>query len=533
MSKVSLLDCTLRDGGYVNDWRFGNLTMRSIIIRLDNAGVDIIECGFLDSRAEYDKSRSLFPDMPSIAQTLRDAVPKRALLVAMIDYGTFDRHLLVPKSESVLDGIRLIFKKDSIDAALDYAMHIKRLGYQLFLNPVAFPSYRTAELLGLIEKINAVKPCAMSIVDTYGLMFNHDLEKSVVIVDAELSQDIALGYHVHNNLEMANAHAISFISKNLSREIIVDSSVLGMGKNAGNARTEIVASFLDKTNHKQLDLNHILECAYTDIQKFMTLPNWGYGLDNFISAIHDCSPYWIKFLKQKNTLSIKGIRDILDNLPNEKGERSYFSETFAEQKYLDYMERHLNDETAIEELRAEIAGKSVLLLCPGKTLETHRAEITNFIDCQNPVVFTVNFITDLYRADFAFISNTSRYSLMLGKRSELAELPKLILTSNITVSAELAPDYVINLKTLYETMQSDNSTGLLINLLKIIGIAEVTVAGMDGYDEKSIGNSFFDPDMASVPKENANDIVTAQLKRITNVNITWLTPSIIKEALEK
>ena len=535
MKEIYLLDCTLRDGGYINDWRFGCNVIRSVIARLDSAGIDIIECGFIDSNVEYDKDRTLFPDIPSVKKTLGNALLKQSMIVAMIDFGTFDREMLIPQYDSVLDGIRLIFKKEDIDAALEYGHRIKELGYRLFLNPVALPSYHNIELIQLIDKINDVQPFGMSMVDSYGLMYNKDIEKYIALVDDELDAEIALGYHCHNNLQMANAHCISFINKNLNRKTIVDASILGMGKNAGNACTELLTSWLTKSELKIYSIDHVLDCAYTDIMKFNTKSGWGYGLDSLLSAINDCSPNWTKFLMNKNTLSVKGIRTILESLPYEKREVSYFSKTLAEQKYLEYMDRYIDDSEAKSVLSTTINTQNVLLLCPGKTLNTHHAIVEQYISDNNPIVITVNFIADTFSADYAFISNPQRYSQMVGVCSELLETPQLLVTSNIVAVNTLEPTFVLNYKTLYEKIKGDSSAGLLICLLKDLGVTSVAIAGMDGYDERDYKDSFFDANM--VPGFNSdvhviNQILTDQLRRVIyDIDVQWITPSIIKEAL--
>jgi 4-hydroxy 2-oxovalerate aldolase len=534
-SKIEILDCTLRDGGFVNDWNFGSRTIRSVVTRLDSAGIDIIECGFLDSRVEYDKDRCLFPDIPSVAKTLANSTPKRALLVAMIDYGSFRQDLLIPKNESILDGIRLTFKNENIDEALRYAQEVKRLGYRLSLNPVALTSYRDVEIIQLVERINEIKPSAMAIADTYGLMFDNDLKKYIYLIDSNLNPDIAIGYHTHNNLQMGNAHCVSFINRNLRRMKIVDSSILGMGKNAGNACTELVGSYLEKAGLKRIDVNHIFECAYVDILKFAVKPKWGYGLENLLSAIHECSPNWIKFLMSKHTLSIKNIRAILDSLPFEKRAVSYFSKELAEQKYMDYTDKYVDDGAARYALQEEFMEREIILLCPGKTLKTHRKEIDEYISAHHPIVVTVNFVTDSIVADYAFISNSIRYSQMMSVYAELNGKPRILLTSNIVPVDALKPTYTFNYKTLYEKWRNNNTTVLLITLLKSVGMGKIAIAGMDGFDENNSDDWFFDANMRLGFDDNINQSLIEQLRRIIHaddaVDILWITPSKIREAL--
>lgn len=109
--KISLLDCTLRDGGYINDWEFGNEALISVFNRLNGAGVDIIEIGFLDQGRRFDMNRSIQPDTASMSKVYNKASEKKSMVVAMIDYGTCDIDNLQLKSETFIDGIRVIFKK--------------------------------------------------------------------------------------------------------------------------------------------------------------------------------------------------------------------------------------------------------------------------------------------------------------------------------------------------------------------------------------------------------------------------------------
>ena len=88
MDKVSLLDCTLRDGGYVNDWNFGHDNLVSIFERVVDSGVEIIEIGFLDERRPFDINRSIMPDTDSVARIYGKLDRKQAMVVGMIDYGT-------------------------------------------------------------------------------------------------------------------------------------------------------------------------------------------------------------------------------------------------------------------------------------------------------------------------------------------------------------------------------------------------------------------------------------------------------------
>ena len=113
-SKVSLLDCTLRDGGYINDWKFGHDNIVNIFNRAVNSGIEIIEVGFLDERRKFNIDSSIMPDTESVNRIFGQLDKKNTKVVAMIDYGTCGLENIQPCSQCFLDGIRVIFKKNII-----------------------------------------------------------------------------------------------------------------------------------------------------------------------------------------------------------------------------------------------------------------------------------------------------------------------------------------------------------------------------------------------------------------------------------
>lgn len=111
MPSIKLLDCTLRDGGFLNDWEFGYDHIINIFDRLVRAKIDIIEVGFINNARAYDKNRSIFPNGLAIDQSFEKLKSHHAKIVGMIDYGTCSIENIQPASESYMDGIRVIFKK--------------------------------------------------------------------------------------------------------------------------------------------------------------------------------------------------------------------------------------------------------------------------------------------------------------------------------------------------------------------------------------------------------------------------------------
>jgi 4-hydroxy 2-oxovalerate aldolase len=533
-NSICILDCTLRDSGGINGCCFGKRSIRSIISRLDSAGVDIIEVGYLDSRVEYDPDKSIYPDIQSLERTLARCVPKQAKLVAMVDVGRFPKELLIDRERSSLEGIRLAFYKPQLDEAIEFGHELRRRCYKIFLNPMSLTSYHDHEIDELIQKVNILQPTAVSIVDSYGLMLKNDLLHYANLMDSQLNESISLGFHAHNNLQMANANCFEFIAHETARTKIIDSSILGIAKDAGNACTELILSYIEKNDIKQVDLNQILECAYTDIYRFHGTQAWGYNLKYLISAIHDCPPKWTNYLMDKYTLSIKDIRAILALLPFERRQGSYFTKELAEQKYFEYMDHFINDEQARLSLKKALSGRKVLLLCPGKSIETQRGLINAYIEKNNPIIVTINFVSDAYPAAYAFISNSLRYSNMLGDWHDMHHKPIVALTSNITPIDGMQPEYLFNYKTLYESIGGDSSAVMFLSLLQDIGIKAVSLAGFDGFDDLHPENNYYSDEMSFPQPEGANARLAGQLGRLRskgNIIIDWITISSIEHML--
>ena len=140
MGELKLLDCTLRDGGYLNDWKFGHNNLISIYERLIDSNVDYIELGFLDDRRTFDIDRSIMPDTDCMEKIYGTVDKKGKKVLGMIDYGTCSIDHIKPASESYIDGIRVIYKKHLRVEALDFCRQLKELGYIVFSQLVSVTS---------------------------------------------------------------------------------------------------------------------------------------------------------------------------------------------------------------------------------------------------------------------------------------------------------------------------------------------------------------------------------------------------------
>lgn len=534
MKEIRLLDCTLRDGGYINDWEFGHSVIAGTYKRLDAAGVDYIEVGFLDERRPFDINRTIQPNTECYNMVFDGIEKKHAIPVAMIDYGTCDISNIGDCDTTFIDGIRVIFKKEKIAKALPFCKAIKEKGYKLFIQAISITAYSDIEILEYIQKINDIKPYAFSIVDTYGLLDNRKLTNYFNLINNNLLSEIRIGYHAHNNFQLAFSNSIKFLALETSREIVVDSTVYGMGKSAGNTASELISMHMNKRYEKNYDIDQFLEILDTDLMTVYQKHYWGYKYNFYISAMQNCHPNYVQFLLDKKTLSVTSINEILSKIPTEI--KLLYDRKYIEKAYIEYQSHIIDDHKAIHDIAELIKGRTVLLIGPGNSLREEEIRIKDFIIDKNPVVISVNFEPSMYDCDYVFVSNAKRYS-KLADSTDKTSHARLITTSNITLFDRPA-DFILNYSSLIDKngVNSDNALLLAIAALLRCRVSKVTLAGFDGFRAES--SDFYDSKYAFAGNNDyylsTNESTAAGINNFLDmIKIEFLTKSLYESASEK
>lgn len=365
MNKINVLDCTLRDGGYINQWQFGRSNIKTIISKLIESNVDIIECGFLTEKKERNDDSSLFDTVEKIKEYLDDD-KRDNLVVCMINFGEYDIHHLPENDATSVDGIRVAFHKKDIVDALKFCEGVVQKGYKLFMQPMVSVSYTDEEFIQLINASNKITPYAFYIVDSFGVMKRKDIMRLYYLVDHNLDKNIYVGYHSHNNIQMAYSNAQALVELKTERKLIIDSSVFGMGRGAGNLNTELFIEYLNESNGENYKTKPLLQIIDKILWPVYLNKYWGYSLPHYISAIHNCHPNYATHLDEKNTLTIENINEILSNLESTK--KNSFDKVYIENLYNQYQARVIADEKTRKELKEVFKGKIAMLIAPGRSI---------------------------------------------------------------------------------------------------------------------------------------------------------------------
>lgn len=472
MNKVHVLDCTLRDGGYCNEWGFGFDNAKKITSGLVEAGVEIIECGFITNRVEYDPEVTKFNTVEEVARVIPENREGK-IFVAMMNYGEYQIEDLPPFDGSSIDGIRVAFHKKNLKESLELCKQIKAKGYLVFIQAMVSLSYTDEEFLNLIRSVNEFEPYAFYIVDSFGMMKGKDLTRLFYMVEHNLKENIWIGFHSHNNMQLAYSNAQTLTTVQTSRNLIIDSSIMGMGRGAGNLNTELFVGYLNENAAKKYQVKPLLTIVDNILTPFYERKYWGYSLPNYISASHNAHPNYAGYLDAKKTLTFEEMDEIFDMMDDEK--KVSYDKTYIEELYLKFQEKDSVQEAHLTDLKGRLAGKSVLMIAPGQSSITERDKIVACTKQDDVAVIGINYDYDEELTDFLFVSNLRRYrDLPAEKRS------KSIVTSNI-------PALDVYLQVRYKDLLNkeeaveDNAGLMLAKLLIQLGVKKILIAGMDGY----------------------------------------------------
>lgn len=513
MNDRKLLDCTLRDGGYINNWNWGFDNARDIIHSLVRAGVDIVEVGFLRNVEGYNPDITVCNHIEELNRLLPEN-PGSAMFSAMAMRSNYDIKKLAPYNGRGIEMIRITAHDYDIAEGMDFAREVKEKGYKLSINPINIMGYDDKQLMWIFDQVNKIMPYQFSIVDTFGSMRRRDLDRIVSLADHNIAPDVRLALHLHENMSLASCLAQDFLDKHLNRDVTVDGSLEGMGRIPGNLPIELIADYCNEYLGAHYDIDYLMDAIQDQISPIKGQSAWGYTPAYFLSARYNLHRNYAEHYLNKGDLTNRDINHILAGFDRSK--TTVFDAAYADKLYEDYKRHSVDDSAAMATLAGQLAGKQVLVLAPGPSLREKQAEISEYIARHKPVVIAANFVPQEIAADYVFFSNNKRFS-------KIEALPCTgILTSNL----ESRPDCLtVDYNRLAGAFaQGDNSLILLLRLLHALGAQSAALAGADGY--RTGRSNYASSSMHSHVARDA-DFNRAMREAIQSSGIpcTFLTPS--------
>ena len=241
---MKILDCSLRDGGHLNNWSFDDKFAQDLYNCAKNSNIDYLEVGYRNSmyvntNGAYAYSRDEF-----LSDIFANKSPKCKITV-MAQHGKFSLNDFIKKEGSIVDVVRVATYPDTIQNAFDECVQIKDKGYEVFLNLMAISRYKndTFEILESLNNKDILDYLVIS--DSFGALFPNQVK---IIVDKLLQCGFdKIGFHAHNNLQLAFANSLTAIESGCD---LIDATINGLGRGAGNLPIELLLGYLSKNDNK-------------------------------------------------------------------------------------------------------------------------------------------------------------------------------------------------------------------------------------------------------------------------------------------
>lgn len=526
MNSLKVLDVTLRDGGCVNNFNFGQTYMEKILSALEESGVDIIEMGYIDEKMGSSSGRTQYINEKVIPQCILKNKKPGVTYVAMIDYGKFNVDNLEPRSEAGIDGIRMAFHKKNRLDMVHIGRQIIEKGYKFFIQPMITLRYADSELLELIDIVNKELPDASGfyIVDSFGEMRPNDMSRLLNLVDHNLIPSMPLGFHSHNNLQLSYSNAMAMLLFPTTRDLMLDCSIMGMGKGAGNLNTELLLEHLNLFYGKNYKVPPLLEVIDKVVNQLHNEFYWGYAPEYYLSSANHCTPSYASHFYNKHMLPIDQVGELLALIDEDK--KISFDKNYAEEIYRQYNEsKAVDDSKVVEELRSELSGKRVLLVAPGKSVGSALDQIEELSSQNDIVSIGLNSTLSIH------------FNYLLTTRAEiynqaLTDGKSIIVPSSISKGGR-GNVKVLNYANWIEVDENthDSSAVFAFNLLKKCGVKEILLAGFDGFSS-IINENYYDPNMRhpvnAEQAERRNAYYKGFIDRIkkSGTTVIFITPSL-------
>jgi len=277
--EIKVIDCTVRDGGLMNKWQFSDEFVRGVYDACVEAGVDYMEIGYKSSEKAFSRAEMgpwKFCDEASLQRVVGHN-PGKVKLSAMADIGRIDFDDILPASESLIDMIRVACYVHQTDKAIALAHHCMDKGYETTINLMAVSTVNEHDLDEALADVAKSRVPAFYVVDSFGSMFVESIQHLMrKYKDALPGKEI--GIHAHNNMQLAMSNTITAIIEGAT---LLDATLMGMGRGAGNCPIEILIAFLKNPKYRLLPL---LQAIQTHVFPWQQKIDWGYHIPYLITG---------------------------------------------------------------------------------------------------------------------------------------------------------------------------------------------------------------------------------------------------------
>ncbi|MCB7480620.1 aldolase catalytic domain-containing protein [Christiangramia sediminis] len=495
-----ILDCTLRDGGYYTNWDFDKNLVRTYFEAFNNLPVDYLEIGYRSSPMNSYLGEYFY--CPQYVLEESSSLSNKKLVIILNEKDVRAEHVpdLLGPCVGYIHLVRIAIDPQNFKRALSLATAVKKLGFEVGFNVMYMSNWESEkEFLGQIKEVDGIADY-FYMVDSFGGVYPEDVRKTYDIVRNQTNT--AIGFHGHNNLQLALINTLTAIDCGAS---IVDATVTGMGRGAGNLQTELLLTALNAKNGLDLDFNSLSKVVdpFAEMQKDY---EWGTNLPYMVSGANSLPQKDVMSWVTKRFYSLNSIIRALSN--QSKG---------------------LKDNIDLKNLDEDKKYKSALIIGGGPTGKMHSKAIKEFIKKHEELC--VIHVSSKNAQEYKDIKNLQIHCLAGNEGHRLEEIYEDIIIKDKLV---ILPPYPRTMGTYipkglepvafqltditFTDKYHESVTSLAIETALHLGVENFYFAGYDGYKE--------DIKPQELELFNENEYVIESLKRNHNLSINSITPSL-------
>ncbi|TYQ16514.1 UNVERIFIED_CONTAM: 4-hydroxy 2-oxovalerate aldolase [Acetivibrio alkalicellulosi] len=280
---IKVMDCTLRDGGLINNFRFSDQLVKSLYQACIDSGVDYMELGYKSSKKIFsisDFGSLKFCSEEDISRIIGDNISSNLKLSVMADTGRTDYHEDIPKkSESIIDMIRVAAYAHQIPAAIEIIKDAHDKGYETTINIMAVSNVMESELNEALEILSLTEVNIIYLVDSFGAFYSEEI-RDLAYKYLSYARDAGkkIGIHTHNNQQLAYANTLEALILGVS---YLDATFSGLGRGAGNCPIELLLGFLKNPKY---NLRPVLKFIQEYINPLKEELSWGFDIPYMLTG---------------------------------------------------------------------------------------------------------------------------------------------------------------------------------------------------------------------------------------------------------
>lgn len=504
MNNIQILDCTLRDGGYYTNWDFTDEVVKVYLDSLNQLPIEYLEIGYRNPDCNGYFGKFFFCPEDTLSIIKKRTKKKIAIILNEKDVEPSMLGSLLAPCEGVIDLVRIAVDPLNFDRALILAKSVKQMGFKVAFNTMYMSKWGDyPEMMQSLHLTDGLVDY-FYMVDSFGGMFPSDVTEVIRAVRSRTN--VKIGFHGHNNLELALANTLAAIEAGVD---IVDATITGMGRGAGNLKTELLMSVLE--SKLDVSVNYDALSKVTAVfQELQEKYKWGTSLPYMVSGINS--------LPQKNVMEwytkrAYGFNSIILALSNR-------SKGIADNLKLPLLEK------------VNGARKRALIIGGGQSVEIHKEGILQLLK-KNPDIIVI-FASSTNGYHLRQCDNQKFFCLVGNEGHRLEENFSSYLQQDIVcvlppyprlMGTYIPKSQVVNAFELPNISVCDRyldaHTVLALETSKVLGCSELFIVGYDGYSNEFLGKK--EQELFS-----ENEYIFSKISDQSDFSIISLTPTFYK-----